>query len=140
MRYCASCKIEVFGGSICHICASRLIEKEDTFEEEKQASSFILGKKKRLKSDISQSMVARLIRLALEMAIFCAAFVGFTFFFMVASNWLSDQMESSLHRFPVGKWNLSGEAYISNSVRYVWYVGCAIIAALTAKYRFKFYK
>ena len=129
----------MFGGSICHICASRLIEREDA-KEEKKSSSILLGKKKRLKSDMTQSMPLRLLRLALEMAIFCAAFVGFTFCFMITSNWLSDQMESSLGRFPLGYGNVSGGGYASNTVKYFWYVGCAIIAALTAKYRFKFYK
>lgn len=141
MRFCPSCKIDVFGGSVCHLCASTLMEKVEVEQEEKaNSTSVLLGKKKRLKSDISQSMPARLIRLGLEIVIFCVIFVGVTFSFMIVSNWLSDQMESTLARFPVGRKYVEGGGYVANSIRYFWYAGCAIIAWFTIKYRFKFYK
>jgi len=120
--------MEVFGGGICHVCASLLVKKQSEDEHEKPPiSSAILGKKKRLKIDMSQSLPMRLIRLAAEMLIFCGFFVGFTYAFMHSSNWLATQMESTLPRFKVH----------SNGVRYFWYIGCLIIIMLTAKYRFK---
>ncbi len=131
MRYCPRCKIDVFGGSICHACASQLLKKEDRPKIEKEAAlSAMPSTKMRLKKDISQSMPLRMGRLAIEILLFCGLFVGVTYAFMHSSNYLADQMESRLPRFKIN----------SNGIRYFWYAGCAIIATLTVKFRFKIYR
>ena len=141
MKFCQRCKLEVFGGSICHICASGLIDKQDAGDEKqtKKISSKILGGKKRLRGDLTQSLPARLLRILLEIAIFCAIFVGVTSGFMITSNWLADQMESTLPRFPITDYNPEG-TFVANKILYFWYVCAAIVGALTFKYRFKPYK
>jgi hypothetical protein len=133
--FCPRCKIGVFGGSICHICATKL--EGDTAANETPKEDFsldaFLGKgkhKTKIKSDLTQSIPARVLRLVLEIGIFCALFVGVTYGFMVTSDFLSDQMESKLWRF-----NPILDGAIRNPVKYFWYVVCAIIAYLTIKYR-----
>ena len=133
--FCPRCKIDVFGGSICHICASRL-EVEPLVKKAPKADTSLdvllrRGRKRRkIKSDLTQSFPARVLRLLLEIAIFCALFVGGTYAFMATSDWLSDQMESKLWRF-----NPVLDGALRNPVKYFWYVGCGIIAFLTGKYR-----
>jgi len=132
--HCPRCKIHIFGGSICHICASTLIpetkaKKEST--DAKPASDLYIGKKrKKLRSDLTQSLPSRFFTLLLEMAIFCAIFVAGTYAFMYTSDWLSDQMESKLWRF-----NPIMDGVVRNPIKYFWYVGCIIIVILTIKYR-----
>ena len=133
--FCPRCKIGVFGGSICHICASQLEVDTEANKAPKEDFSLdaLLGQAKRrrkIKSDFTQSLPARVLRIILEMAIFCALFVGGTYAFMVTSDWLSDQMESKLWRF-----NPVLDGALRNPVKYFWYVVCFIISFLTIKYR-----
>lgn len=134
MRFCPRCKKEVFAGSICHVCASELIEKdevEETLGKIAPAPIFFKRKKPKLRRGFSQTLIGRCFQLVLEVAIFCALFVGATFAFMQISDWLSDLMESKLRRFDVFQ-----GAGIRNPIRYFWYTGCVIVAVLTVKYRF----
>lgn len=134
--FCPRCKIDVFGGSICHICASKLVpDREGRIPPKIDHSLDVLigkGRRKRrkVKSDLSQSLPGRFIRIIIEIAIFCALFVGVTFLFMQASDWLSDQMQSKLWRF-----NPVVEGVVRNPVKYFWYVCCVIITGLTIKFR-----
>ena len=133
MMYCEKCRIDIFGGSICHICGSRLVEKVEEEEPKttKVTSELIMGKRKRLKSELAQSLSGRIFRLVVEMILFCAIFIGLTYGIINILNWLSAEMSENPEE-AIGLIDLSSPA-----LRYFWYIGCVIVVILTYKFRFK---
>ncbi len=133
MMYCEKCKIDIFGGSICHVCGSKLVDKTEENEPKaaKVTSELIMGKRKRLKSELAQSLAGRIFRLVLEMVLFCAIFVGLTYGLIRILNWLSTEMSEDPEE-AIGLIDLSSAA-----LRYFWYVGCVVVVILTYKFRFK---
>ncbi len=133
MMYCEKCKISIFGGSICHVCGSRLVKKveEEGGKTAKVTSELIMGKRKRLKSELAQSLAGRIFRLVVEMILFCAIFIGVTYGLIRILNWLSTEMSEEPEE-AIGLIDLSSAA-----LRYFWYVGCVIVVILTYKFRFK---
>jgi len=133
MRYCPRCKLDMFGGSLCDHCGGWLIEKQ-TKQVPKAVhitQDMILGAPRRLKSELAQSMSGRIFRLVLEIIFFCAIFFCVSWFVHVLANFLHIQMsEYPEETDPLIKWG-------SNAVRYYLYVGWAVVAVLTFKFRWR---
>lgn len=133
MRYCPRCKTEMFGGSICDRCGGRLVEKQADRAPRvvHVTEDMILGAPKHLKSDLAQSTAGRVIRLFVEIILFCAIFYGVSWLGHVVANFLHIQMSERPEQTPkLIEWGSSG-------VRYYLYVGWAIVAGLTIKFRWR---
>lgn len=131
MRYCPHCKIDLFGGSVCHQCGGRLVEKraERAAKAVHVTQDMIIGGPKKLKSELAQSLIGRILRLLLEIVLFCALFYAVSWVLHVLANFLSVQMsEEPDEALPPIDW-------ASNAVRYYLYIGWAVVAALTIKCR-----
>jgi hypothetical protein len=135
MRYCPRCKIDVFGGSLCDQCGGRIVEKAT-----KQApkvvhvtQDMILGAPKRLKSELAQSTTGRIVRLILEILIFCAIFYAVSWVLHVIINFLSvhmaDDPDEAAKHPPI--------IWMDSSVRYYLYIGWAVVTGLTIKFRWQ---
>jgi len=138
MRYCPRCKSDVFGGSVCDRCGSRLVDKE-TKEAPKTVhvtKDMILGGPKHLKSDLAQSKPGRVFRLVLEIVVFCAAFYGVSWVGHVIGNFLQVHMSEDPEKAqPFIIWFVDDTWRLTTSVQYYLYVGWAVVALLTAKFR-----
>jgi hypothetical protein len=131
MRYCPRCKIDLFGGSICDQCGGRLVEirADRTAKTVQVTQDMILGGPRKLRSELAQSMSGRVLRLVLEIALFCALFYAVSWVMHVIANFLSVQMsEDPDVAVPPIDWSSTG-------VRYFLYVGWAIVTVLTIKCR-----
>jgi len=135
MRYCPRCKTDLFGGSICDRCGSQLVEKQ-TDKSPKVVhvtQDMILGAPKHLKSELAQSMAGRVFRLIVEIILFCALFYGISWLGHVVANFLHIHMSERPERTdPIIRW-----AWDNSGVRYYLYVGWAIVAVLTVKFRWQ---
>ncbi len=133
MRYCPRCKIDLFGGSICDQCGGRLVEKraERAAVAVHVTRDMIIGGPKRLKSELAQSMTGRVLRLVLEIAVFCALFYAVSWVMHIIANFLSVQMADNpdTAEEPID-WSSTG-------VRYYLYVGWAIVTVLAIRIRWR---
>ena len=133
MMYCEHCNLDLFGGSRCHSCGDYIIPKPKD-EGPKVAyisSDVIMRRKKRIRTEKGQTLPGRIIRLAMEIAIFCALFFFASLLISHTANWLTLEMsmEPEKHIDPI---DLS-----SNVFKYFKYVGFVVVTVLTIKFRFK---
>lgn len=139
MRYCPRCKTDVFGGSICDQCGGRLVEKV-THEAPRAVhvtQDMIMGAPKRLKSELAQSTTGRVVRLIVEIVVFCAVFYGVSWVLHVITNFLSVRMsEDPDTATPPITW-FTEDGHLGSAVRYYLYVSWAIITGLTIKFRWQ---
>ena len=136
--YCLNCDKDIFGGSICHLCGKALIEKEEkeTTESSPETSHLRkpLGirtrKKSKITKEFGQTLLGRVGRIILEIAIFCAAFWVLSWAVVQVSNWLSVEMALPGEPPKHVSWN-------SDWMRYFRYIGFAAVVFFTVKFRFK---
>ena len=133
MMYCEHCEIEIFGGSICHFCGNMLIKKskEEGPKVVHVSSQAIMGKKKSLRIDSAQSIGGRLVRLVLEIALFCVLFYFISFAVAHTINWITREMAMDPDKEPQAI-EIAGNAF-----KYFRYVGLAIVTLLTIIFRFQ---
>jgi hypothetical protein len=136
--YCLHCKKEIFGGSICHLCGKPLVTKEEKVSAEtspetsylKKPLEIVTRKKYKVSKEFGQTVLGRLLRLALEVVLFCAAFWLLSVAVVKVSNWLSQEMalpgQKARHIELGSRW-----------MRYFWFIGFAAIIFLTVRLRFK---
>jgi len=131
--YCARCKTEILGGSICHVCGGPLLESEGVHEAPipKGGIEIITRKKHRVSKEFGQTLPGRIGRLIIEIALFCTAFVLLSIVVVHVANWLAAEMalepEKGVKRIELdAPW-----------MKYFWYIGCGVIVFLTVKLRFK---
>jgi hypothetical protein len=139
MRYCPRCKIDVFGGSVCGECGGRIVEKltKQAPKVVHVTQDMIMGAPKRLKSELAQSMTGRVVRLVLEVLIFCALFYGVSWVMHHIINFLSVHMADDPDKAkPPIEW-VTDAGRLSSGVRYYLYIGWAIVAGLTIKFRWQ---
>jgi hypothetical protein len=131
--YCAKCRTEVFGGSICHLCGGRLVHGEEAHEAPtpKGGVEIVTRKKHRVSKEFGQTVAGRIGRLVIEIAIFCTAFVLVSIVVVHVANWLAREMALEPQK---------GVKTIELNdpwMKYFWYIGCGVIVFLTVKLRFK---
>jgi hypothetical protein len=134
MRYCPRCKTDVFGGSRCDRCGGQLVAKAGTGKATivHVTKDMILGPRRRLKSELAQSTTGRVVRLLLEIVLFCLIFLGASWVGHHITNFLSVNMSEDPDKAkpPIVWW--------SRDFLYYWmYPGWAIVTALTIKFRWQ---
>lgn len=130
--YCPKCKTEIFGGSVCHLCGGLLAVSEEMHETTpaKGGVKIITRKKFRVSKEFGQTLFGRILRLMVEICIFCAGFLILSYAVFGVANWLSKEMALDQERVKLIEMNKPW-------VRYFWYIGCGVIVILTVRFRFK---
>lgn len=130
--YCQKCKIQLFGGSICHFCGGTLSEGEEAVELAplKRPLKIVTKKRHSVSKEFGQTIPGHIARLLVEVAIFCGAFVLLSLAVVHIANWLAEEMalpgQKAKYVDIRGRW-----------MKYFWYIGCGAIVFLTVKLRFK---
>jgi hypothetical protein len=136
--YCPHCREQLFGGSVCHYCGKSLVEKERQQTTDASPETSYLKKplqiatrrKHRVTKEFGQTLPGHLVRLLLEILLFCAIFFVLSIAVVHVANWLSVEMalpgQKAKHIDLQSRW-----------MKYFWFIGCAAIVFLTIKVRFR---